>query len=510
MITQPSSSVGLAALLLAVVSACGGKGAPDASGPATPAAPAAQDARGATTAATAPAATPETSVAATTPPATPPAPPHAAGDGEWLVWLRGTGANGFPTYRTLWIKEVASGLEEVASRAEAVVAAGEHLYAVRESWTLIDEFVCPEDGEFDHYPKAGQKPDATTTLPKVVLADMLGGEGRPLVGELRQPGLVNPRGYVGSIDADWELRGSANGILLLREVSASYDCGAHGDSAVRFSPIDLTKAAPVDEAARASQMAAVKAKIPELFDAAEAELTKREADAEHGELFAWAIAAKAGKVQVVYQVARGTSWAGTDSEAGGYTMSEFVAADAFVPELGLGEIPAAVKALVARDGFEGYLGWSSVRGLAYDQALAAFKDQATLPTAVRPGRVAVGVAAEGAAKLTDEGRKATKAKDYVAAIAAFDAAIAADAKASRAYSGRGYAKLLSKDLEGAKTDFEKALELASDPRFQGAVWFNLGLVAEAQKDAAGAKAAFQKVLTFGPSQAAQKKLGALK
>ncbi len=216
------------------------------------------------------------------------------------------------------------------------------------------------------------------------------------------------------------LRGSANGALLLREVSASYDCGAHGDSALRFSPIDLTKAANVDEAARASQVAAVKAKIPEIFGAAEAELTKREADAEHDELFAWAIAA----------------------------------ADAFVPELGLGEIPAAVK-------------------------------------------------------LTDEGRKATNAKDYVAAVAAFDAAIAADAKASRAYSGRGHAKLLSKDLDGAKSDFERALELASDPRFQGAVWFNLGLVAEAQEDAAGAKAAFQKVLTFGPSQAARKKLDAL-
>lgn len=75
------------------------------------------------------------------------------------------------------------------------------------------------------------------------------------------------------------------------------------------------------------------------------------------------------------------------------------------------------------------------------------------------------------------GRTATKAGDYDLAVVYFDHALAIDAKLPAAHSGRGYALLKRAkglDLNYAVEHFEAALKLDSAPKFQGAVWFNIG------------------------------------
>jgi tetratricopeptide (TPR) repeat protein len=108
------------------------------------------------------------------------------------------------------------------------------------------------------------------------------------------------------------------------------------------------------------------------------------------------------------------------------------------------------------------------------------------------------------------GRKLTAAKNYKAARMAFEAAIAVDAKHARAWSGLGYAALLDGSPEAVSAAFEQALTLDADPKFQAAVWFNLGLLAEQQKDLSAARTAFSKSMELHPSEAVRKKLDGLK
>ncbi|TNF30710.1 MAG: tetratricopeptide repeat protein [Deltaproteobacteria bacterium] len=111
-----------------------------------------------------------------------------------------------------------------------------------------------------------------------------------------------------------------------------------------------------------------------------------------------------------------------------------------------------------------------------------------------------------AMKLVNEGRKLTKAKKYGDAITTFDKALDLDANEARAWSGRGYAKLLSDDLAGAQADFQRALDLNHDKPFQSAIWYNLGVLAEKKKDDMAAVLAFARAHELKPSAAVEKKL----
>ena len=114
-------------------------------------------------------------------------------------------------------------------------------------------------------------------------------------------------------------------------------------------------------------------------------------------------------------------------------------------------------------------------------------------------------------KKIDAGRKATAAKKYDDAVAVFDAALAISPFVAKAFSGRGYARLLREgagDLDAAKKDFQRALEEeTNDMKFRASVHFNLGLIAEKQKKPDEAKAWFKKSHGQNPSAATKKKLG---
>jgi len=111
-----------------------------------------------------------------------------------------------------------------------------------------------------------------------------------------------------------------------------------------------------------------------------------------------------------------------------------------------------------------------------------------------------------AMKLVNEGRKLTKKKQYAEAVATFTSALDVDHNEARAWSGRGYAKLLAGELDAARDDFERALDLNTDKPFQAAIWYNLGLLAEKKKDDMAAVLAFARAHELKPSSAVEKKL----
>lgn len=103
------------------------------------------------------------------------------------------------------------------------------------------------------------------------------------------------------------------------------------------------------------------------------------------------------------------------------------------------------------------------------------------------------------------GRKATRDKDYQKAIVAFSEAATADPSDGRALAERGFAKLLQGDLQGADNDLEAAMALTSDPELLSAIWFNLGLTREKEKDEEGARVAFANAHLLKPSAATRAK-----
>lgn len=109
-----------------------------------------------------------------------------------------------------------------------------------------------------------------------------------------------------------------------------------------------------------------------------------------------------------------------------------------------------------------------------------------------------------------EGRKATLAKSYKAAVDAFTRALAAIPRDGRALSERGYAHFLDKDYGHAETDFEFALAsiATTDKKLLAQVEYNLGLVAEAQEHPGVAAGYFHRSYELNPTDAAKKRMGA--
>jgi len=118
-----------------------------------------------------------------------------------------------------------------------------------------------------------------------------------------------------------------------------------------------------------------------------------------------------------------------------------------------------------------------------------------------------------------EGRRLTREKKYGEAIAAFTAASDADPELLEALSGRCYAKVLraeGDDLKGAiddcdsvRTDIQGS-RYDGNKRFASAVSFNIGLAYEKLGQTSDALDAFEHANTVAPSEAAAKKITALK
>jgi hypothetical protein len=105
-----------------------------------------------------------------------------------------------------------------------------------------------------------------------------------------------------------------------------------------------------------------------------------------------------------------------------------------------------------------------------------------------------------------EGRTKAKTKDLEGAIAAFSRAVAIRPDDPLALGERAYARIHTKDWEGARADIDKALPAATDPRTQAMLYYNLGLVFEGRGEADHARVAFARSNALRPSPEARKKL----
>nr|HEX4318367.1 tetratricopeptide repeat protein [Kofleriaceae bacterium] len=109
------------------------------------------------------------------------------------------------------------------------------------------------------------------------------------------------------------------------------------------------------------------------------------------------------------------------------------------------------------------------------------------------------------------GRKATDAKHYDDAIAAFTDALAAKPEDARALGERGYARLLGAganpiDLRDAEHDLDAAAQRTHDAKLLSEVWFNRGLVEDKRDEHDNAIVDFYLANQLRPTKAAAAKL----
>lgn len=109
--------------------------------------------------------------------------------------------------------------------------------------------------------------------------------------------------------------------------------------------------------------------------------------------------------------------------------------------------------------------------------------------------------------LLAQGRKHTRAGHHAAAVEAYQAALRLQPASAGITAELGYTLYLGGWLAQARATLERALTLDADPKRQGIIWYNLGLVAEGAGDEPAAKAAFTKAHALKPSKATRAKLG---
>jgi Tetratricopeptide repeat len=149
-------------------------------------------------------------------------------------------------------------------------------------------------------------------------------------------------------------------------------------------------------------------------------------------------------------------------------------------------------------------GSSTPKATPVDAHVATTPDAAAAPTAKE-----IAASKTYRAAMT-RGRKATDAKDYDKAIAAFDEALAAKPGDARARAEQGFAYLLSGALPGASEAFEAAAQSTKDPKLLSQIWFNRGLLDDKRNEPENAAVDYYIANRLSPSAAAKKKLAGKK
>jgi len=426
---------------------------------------------------------------------------------DWLVWSRsGDG------WVTRWVALKGSRFEVVAERKAVIVSDGTKLFRVARA--DVEENVKPcecfeeEDGD-------ACKVIGTITRPRLRAFDLAGGD--PIDVYVPDAGEM----YGGDMDLGVDLVGGVGTLLFVDWTEGGYFCGAHGmwdkgtrlyDVAQRKSVQDLFR--EVDgKLPAAIRTPAMKELYEPLRECDNEELTEAEAAERMGLDGVYVRVGEGGAPAIRWAFSADVMYAcSADYLVHGSSTSSLLPEAA---ALGLdGPLPKGLLAAFDAAPEKGTVGWSAltVEGDARAAALAAFEaapepawgkthfSEKLSETDAPSGDTAAAKAA------VSEGRKLTRKKDYPGAVTKFTAAIEADGSYARAYSGRGYARMLAGDLDEAKADFGKALELGGDEAYQAQVHFNLGQIAEKQKDLSTAKAAYEKSLELRPNDAVKKAL----
>ena len=445
----------------------------------------------------------------------PATPSPGATDGDWLVWWYK--ADG---WTTRWLRSANGATTQLGERRALIVGDGARVWQVERADGEVEVKACEcfdDDGEEDKNCKPrGRMPS-------------LGLRARELGASTTTPIVEAPTGtdFGDDISHDLSIVGGVQNRLLIFQADNGYFCGAHGLYESGVGLFDLAAGTWVDQPftfwkdlpADMRRAAATKI-LPELSEC------EKDADADDEDsdppatvdtimndrmsLIDVAVALRGGQPELTWNFAVDVPYfCSVDYRE---TASETSSMIPQAAPLGLaGPLPDGVLRSLAPLGDADALGFSrlDLPAAGRDTVLAAFL------AAPEPAWPAEGVSDERLAARSaaqddlDAGRKKTRAKDYAAAIAAFDRALSSDPELASGYSGRGYAHLLAGDFVKAKADFAAALTRDARPEFQAAVYFNLGTAAERSGDLTAAKTAYEKSNTLRPTRQAKAALDAL-
>lgn len=109
-------------------------------------------------------------------------------------------------------------------------------------------------------------------------------------------------------------------------------------------------------------------------------------------------------------------------------------------------------------------------------------------------------------KALDEGRKKSKAKEWKAALEAFDRALAVAPDDARVLAEVGWAALNAGDLDRAAAANRRALANVKTKNLRAQILYNAGRVAEARKDVDAAKKAYSESLALRENAEVKKRL----
>ncbi len=445
-------------------------------------------------------------VAPDTAPASAPDAGTVADTRQYLVWTVGKDGP-----ETAWLTAKADGKPEVvATRKQAAGIYDGSLWVFEQVYLPFEEISCED------YDRNGEKATASRRkyLPNMRARALAGPQNGNFAtiteGESDQISRDKAKGDALSMVGEYwgrtiSLAGGGPDKVFVIDCEGGFGCGMHGSSTCRFKAVNLVRdTEPVDLAAAEKQIASdAKSSLdewkkdPDLSDMGTVSLTAVE------------FLGNGGEPQVSYLFVGDIAYALTRGDWSSYTASVAYIGK-MVPELHLGEVPDLVKTYLASLPKETRFGWSMLAADApsglVDELKKAFSDTSTLPAPAPAEEVLTTPPSSDVDKLINDGRKLTREKKYAEAISAFDSAITLSENAPKAFSGRGYAKLLAGDLGEAKKDLEKALELDKSPKFQSAVHFNLGEIAEKLKDDLNALEHYEKAHALNPSEATKKRV----
>jgi tetratricopeptide (TPR) repeat protein len=435
--------------------------------------------------------------------ATAPAAPTVAGE-DWLVWSSRGG-----NWTTRWVGGDAA--KVVAERPALVVGEGARMWRVERHNEVLEVLGC--DCALEEEAKCTDRTPGKSLGLRVV--ELGGGATTDLIKADTGPL------YGFNVDAEQiiEVVGGTGSKLLVLASDEAYSCN-ETDVDRGVLAFDLAQGREI-EGYRAGLLKQLPA--PVLRDAA-AQIKKELIDCEEErrldedpELIELEVKLVSGAPKLRWTLGVTASHAcDTRHLALGRASSGLIPGAA---SLGLDAVPAGVAQALQAIGDADAVGWSRIEftGAAREEALARFTAvEASVWPIERTARVrrgsdpGAGAGAGAEPSKLDEGRKHAREKNYAAAIAAFDAALAADKTLAAAYSGRGHARLLSGELDAAKADFEAALTHNDKPAFQASVYFNLGQLAEKQRDVPAARSAYTRSVALRPNRtvsAALAKLG---
>ena len=437
--------------------------------------------------------------------------PMTPGGEDWLVWFMRGGA---PTTR--WVRVEGDDAYVLAERRALIVGEGAKLWRIERKDASMELLSCDCTELADESTCKDRQKVTTLGLRAVAnddgaAVDLIIAETGTSFGELAGEEVLEVVGGVGPK-------------LFVREADEKYWCGAHPEYDHGVAVYDVVAGARVEapfdgwpkRLPESLRRPAAEKILPEFKACQEDEGTRSDLMAEFAKdgMFVSDVSVElaGGAPRVHWVFALSVTYAcSSDYMIPGPSSSGLLAE---AEPLGLVPVPSGVSRAFAAIGTAAAVGWSR---LAFEPSAraAAFAGFTAAPEPPWPserfGRkdIQATAARSPAQDKLDEARKLTRAKDYTAAIAAFDAALALDPDLAAAYSGRGYARLLAGDLVKAKADLVAALTHNDAAPFQAAVYFNLGQIAEKSKDTAAARTAYTRSLELRPTKAVKTALAAL-